>query len=64
MRPALLIGAGLAALVALATPARAAAPQPCEQAVAPAQAPIAAPAVLPPCEPNPCVQASAVPCQR
>ena len=30
MRPALLIGAGLVALVAFAAPARAAGPQPCE----------------------------------
>jgi hypothetical protein len=57
MRPALLIGAGLAALVAFAAPARAAAPEPCEPTAA-------ATAVLTSCEPSPCVQAAAVPCER
>jgi hypothetical protein len=53
MRPALLIGAGLAALVALAAPARAAEPQPCANPnVASAS----------PCPQAPCVWASEKPC--
>jgi hypothetical protein len=51
MRPSLLIGAGIAALVAFAAPAHAA-PQPCE------------PAATAPCAPTPCVQAAAIPCER
>ena len=51
MRSALLIGAGLAALVAFAAPAHAA-PEPCEATTAA------------PCEPAPCLQNSAPPCDR
>jgi hypothetical protein len=54
MRPALLIGTGLATLVAFAAPAHAA-PRPCEPAAAEAATP---------CEPTPCLQSASLPCDR
>ncbi|MFM7266661.1 MAG: hypothetical protein ACKOZW_13935 [Cyanobium sp.] len=61
MRPALLIGAGLAALVAVAGPARAASPEPCANR-ATAAAP-AAPAAPAPCQEAPCTWTPPAPCQ-
>jgi hypothetical protein len=59
MRPALLIGAGLTALVALAGPAHAAAAQPCEARLS---AETAAPPA--PCHTAPCDWAAETPCGR
>ena len=58
MRSTLLLGAGLAALVALASPARAAEPQPCPQGSSPA------PTKLAPCPSAPCLWTPQAPCEH
>ncbi|MFN9618176.1 MAG: hypothetical protein ACK55X_00495 [Synechococcaceae cyanobacterium] len=56
MRSALLLGAGLAAFVALAAPARAADAEPCQDITTPA------PAKLAPCPSAPCLWTPQAPC--
>jgi hypothetical protein len=56
MRPALLIGAGLAALAALGAPARAAEPQPCTKSYAAAN--------TAPCHQSPCISTNQMPCEN
>jgi hypothetical protein len=60
MRSALLLGAGLAALVALAAPARAAESQPCPNG----SSTPTIPSSTAPCEGAPCLWTPQPPCER